>query len=1650
MARSTVSSRPCGSSLPGGTIPETRRGSITITTRRMGTARIPEAGITTTRRTITTAAGGTAAATTPRTTTGPTATARAGTSEAGTTTDRLDGPRMARRKASRRAIVVDTTACRHSPPPACTSVRSSPSFRAPFVSPGAPPLPALRSPVRLLSLLSPMQNSADSPSPSSSASYARPRRAFGRTGKLTLAAVVAAACTTRAFLQRGPDDPFRSPRGIERLFAPMQSNRFAGRAAIDGDLRAVFVRGSRAWAGGDGGLLLWSDDGGVTWTRATVTGPVGGSRLLAPDQQSAGTGTSGPAVQQQTAPQATAPDTSAAADTLTADTTKKAFRASAPNGLQRLLGFAGPAQLSAQSGAPAQQTQRGGKAADLPQAQSGAAGSLSDTTKAHPSVGGLGLAADSTSQATNRDNGNTSGSFAEYTGSVRGIAFADDTHGWAITESGDVLKTTDGGRNWGIALHGLEPLRHVWISATSIFIASDQTVIVSADGGRTLTRYLDYRGSGNRVLGFRWFDNNLLDLLEVIRNDGMAIHVIPLGVTSQSLVATPIPGVRWDEVSHITFSDPNVFWAAVNRPDGTGHLYAFTTDGRSWREVRGPFAGIVSLQGRAQGGVLVMEDGSAHAADSSGSVTHITVPGAGVLRAAALDDNGRGVAVGEQGTVLTTADDGNSWRLRAGGRHGLRAVDFADRKHGWAVGSAGTVLGTDNGGRTWYLQATGTSRGLRAVRALSPDAAVAVGDGGTIVRTTDGGATWTEVQRPSPAALSVADTAKPVRDTVPQVLRRFWAVDFTGNTGEAVGDFGLIQRTTDGGATWSLPVSLIEGGPLGIRMADNSHAWLVTRAGISLQFDSAGFSQWFTRYETRDLAAIDARGGRVWAVGRHGKLVTSTDTGRTWREGVIDRNVDLTAVRFVSADTGWVAGRDGQLFSTVNGGVRWRREATGTDMDLTALAAREGRVWAVGSGATILRGPGTWARVTQGARWPAPWYYLTWLVVAALVYWAFKHDPPPAEESVEEVLVSDRPLTPTDPDTLGLKPIALAVSRFLRNESTDPPLTLAVTGKWGSGKSSLMNLVRADLQANGFHPVWFNAWHHQTEESLLAALLENVRAQAIPPRMSWAGTTFRARLLWGRVKKFRPAAIAALAAFFLYAGYLAADPSRLPRLVHTLAAAGAEAAKPSNETNTWGERVEARVRKFFPDQDPEGDAPSILVALLGALTVAATLERSVRAFGVKPASLLAAVTGSPRIADLEAKAGFRYHFSREFEEVTEALKPRDLVIFVDDLDRCRPKQVLEVLESINFLYSSGRCVIVMGMDPVRVIRCVGLGFKGEAEDLVDEPAAPGADAEEENGRERREEFAVQYLEKLVNIEVPVPASKTGVVGILSTNGHLALPPRGPVRRAAGAAWAHRAPVQVGALAVLAFVAGVWIFPAAARRPGGRVDADAAGGVSTAFTSGSTPAPAASADTVQGAPTAAATAIVPAEAEAARPARIRGEEPPPRTAWSVVVLALAAVAGLAVWRLASRPDPVVRDSPRFKQALAAWGPWVAETRDTPRAMKKFLNRVRYYAMRQRPQHDTPTRWDRAMELLGRGRAAPPADPDVIPDHVLVALAALGERDAARLADPATYRDFGQVAAQCIGPDAVRVLGYPAAVDPEYKGRFRSMAADIRVS
>lgn len=191
-----------------------------------------------------------------------------------------------------------------------------------------------------------------------------------------------------------------------------------------------------------------------------------------------------------------------------------------------------------------------------------------------------------------------------------------------------------------------------------------------------------------------------------------------------------------------------------------------------------------------------------------------------------------------------------------------------------------------------------------------------------------------------------------------------------------------------------------------------------------------------------------------------------------------------------------------------------------------------------------------------------------------------------------------------DPDPLDFNAIAQGLSHFLRNDKTQPPLTIAITDEWGSGKSSLMNLLKADLARRGFRPVWFNAWHHQQEEQLLAALLESVRLQGVPSIWRPQGWLFRVRLLLLRSWRHWLTFIFVLSVLVFSAGCITAHPQSPSDAFRQLQ-------QWTNTLTGWG--------KQFTQDNPSpargSDQPSFVAFLVSLVITITALRKGLTAFG---------------------------------------------------------------------------------------------------------------------------------------------------------------------------------------------------------------------------------------------------------------------------------------------------------------------------------------------------------------------------------------------------------------------------------------------------
>lgn len=244
-----------------------------------------------------------------------------------------------------------------------------------------------------------------------------------------------------------------------------------------------------------------------------------------------------------------------------------------------------------------------------------------------------------------------------------------------------------------------------------------------------------------------------------------------------------------------------------------------------------------------------------------------------------------GFMVGDMARIFHTTDGGKTWDYTVAPKKlALVALSCPDKSHLWASGQAGEILFSADSGATWQVQTSGVQRQLLDIAFANPQRGLAVGDFGTMVRTEDGGTTWSKVTLPTDVKLpaEVAEVVEP-GDIV------IYSVAYPDpNHAWAVGEFGVILASEDGGMTWHQQTCPVETSLFGVSFTDPQHGWAVGIEATLLATSDGG-----TTWRKEAVAApkgfflslydIEVRGNYGWAVGNSGFLLNSKDAGATWQ-----------------------------------------------------------------------------------------------------------------------------------------------------------------------------------------------------------------------------------------------------------------------------------------------------------------------------------------------------------------------------------------------------------------------------------------------------------------------------------------------------------------------------------------------------------------------------------------------------------------------------------------------------------------------------------------------------------------------------------------------------------------------------------------------
>lgn len=1158
------------------------------------------------------------------------------------------------------------------------------------------------------------------------------------------------------------------------------------------------------------------------------------------------------------------------------------------------------------------------------------------------------------------------------TGRVHGLVFsADRKHGWAMSSLDTLLATDDGGATWSALSRGVT-------GATRLAFTDDgrtgwalgpAMLRRTRDGGRQWTAVADPAFHGQQWTTLAFSGNGQAGIV---------------GGVNGVMVVTGDGGARWTLVPAASARLAGTVKAAAWSTDGVngwvvgdGGLVRVTADGgKNWTlGQRGlpPYIDLIQVHFLADGlhGWVVGSDGTVYASANGGRAWQpvALVAGYPIADIGFADDAKHGWAIATDNALLITTDGGAHWQVRGSlGAMPQRYLAVApDGGRLWVSGSRG-IAASDNGGATWQAQ---TRDALRPVQALAfardGQQGWAVGRSGMLIHSTDGGATWTAQVSGTPNRL--------------QGL----AVHPDGQKLWAAGGIGTVLRSTDGGRHWIrtalattedlIRVAFWDDGKRGVLLGARGALWHSVNGGETWSVAQGNIAP----EDSADLVVLD-KGKDLWVATLYGHLLRSRNGGKTWAQalpGEFPHGLPAeTAVPVLVAMNGPIAlphftadGKHGWTTAGAPDCKTWLTSDSGVTWDPVPLPPagsfpceasvawfqQEGpQGWILGSDQPLL------ASEDNGRHWekawlpyrrlPGPWYWCALLPIGAcLLMFVRRGHPPKHSDSAAGMFVDDDAITAFDDDRLDFSPLARGLSRFLRNAKTSPPLTLAIIGDWGTGKSSLMRLLCADLRRHGQRPIWFNAWHHQKDEQLFSALLGTIQAQAAPSSWRPAGWIFRLKLLWTRSKRhFFLSGVALMVATSLAAFRWQYSTRELGIALTQLAKAPA-----------WLKGLGS-----MPATGLELGHVGVLAQLAAVLTAARLLYKGMQSFGVNPALMFKGMSEHVSLKQANAQNNFRTTFARQFEEVADAL-PYRLTIVVDDLDRCRPENILELLETVNFLTASGRCFVVFGMARERVLAALSMAFEKIADELAEEQ-----DAAILSAKARRRAYASDYLEKLINLEIMVP--QRGDIGAHALfAGGAARPPSA----------VHQACLKLGAMwplwaASLAVCAGIAMSGMAYRS-------------TQAMQSITIPV----LDAPGAGPGATVTPMIPAtvqpepEPQVVPSALLPGFEAGDTAAWSttwgplllIALLMLLALAAHALLRLRGQVLEV-RDSPAFLHGLAVWTDLAALRRDTPRSIKRWGNRLRYFAMLQQGSAVEETRGQRIRRKLrtrlqefGKGRA-----------------------------------------------------------------------------
>lgn len=275
----------------------------------------------------------------------------------------------------------------------------------------------------------------------------------------------------------------------------------------------------------------------------------------------------------------------------------------------------------------------------------------------------------------------------------------------------------------------------------------------------------------------------------------------------------------------------------------------------------------------------------------------------------------------------------------------------------------------------------------------------------------------------------------------------------------------------------------------------------------------------------------------------------------------------------------------------------------------------------------------------------------------------------------------------TKVDLLNNEAIATTIIGLL-SARPDHPVTIGVHGDWGAGKSSVLEMIEAGFaNTDDVLCLKFNGWRFQGFEDAKIALIEGIVTGLIKKRPALTKAAAAVKDVFSRIDWLKVAKRAGGLAMTAFTGI--PTPDQIGAIVGSLEALVADPANIATKEN---------------------------------LTAAVDEVKAV----LKP--------GESKNVPEEVEA-----FRKAFDRLLKDAGIKQLVVLIDDLDRCLPDTAIETLEAIRLFVFTARTAFVVAADEAMIEYAVRKHFP-------DLPDSTGP-----------RDYARNYLEKLIQVPFRIPA-----------------------------------------------------------------------------------------------------------------------------------------------------------------------------------------------------------------------------------------------------------------------------------------------------